>query len=324
MSVSKASGLSASVVLPTHNPREEYIAKALQALAAQTLSAARWELLIVDNASKPNLQGRLEVGWHPNARVLREEALGLTHARLRGFAEAAGELVVMVDDDNVLDTDYLDKAVALAGRSPALGAFGGKALPVFEDAPPAWLTGVTSGLGLRDLGDEQICFPAEQAEREPPRRIAEFPHCAPIGAGMVLRREAATAYLQRQQAAGVTVTDRRGDSLSSAGDNDICLTVLEEGWQLGYFPGLKLQHLIPRRRMTLDYQRRMAMESMQSFVAMLDRHEIRPWAAISPWTVPMRIARDFLRVRPWRDERRSLTWWMNRGRYQACAKLARR
>lgn len=339
-----------SVVIPTHNPRSDYLRRVLAALRAQTLPRDRWELIVVDNGSRQALGAsvrhtadgmrpegggvsrtknfehnttELELGWHPNARIVREEVLGLTHARVRGFTEAIGDLIVMVDDDNVLDHDYLEVAVEAAEARPALGAFGGKALPVFEVEPPEWLMEITSGLGLRDLGDEAICFPAVQTGKAPPREIAEFPQCAPIGAGMVLRREAAAAYMRRQHEGGVAVTDRCGDSLSSAGDNDICLTVLEEGWQVGYFPALKLQHLIPRRRMTLDYQRRMARESMQSFVAMLDRHGIRPWVAVPPWTVPLRIARDFFRVQPWRDVRRSLTWWMNCGRYRACAKLPR-
>ena len=36
-------------------------------------------------------------------RVVREERLGLTHARLRGHAEASGKILVFVDDDNLLD-----------------------------------------------------------------------------------------------------------------------------------------------------------------------------------------------------------------------------
>jgi GT2 family glycosyltransferase len=265
--------------------------------------------------------GVVDLSWHPDARVVREDRLGLTYARLRGFEEARGDLLVMVDDDNVLVADYLATAVRIAGGRPALGAFGGKALPVFEFAPPAWVAGISSGLGLRDLGDQEIAYPPGQNARVGRRQIGEFPSCAPIGAGMVLRREAAAAYAERLRANGVDVTDRRGDSLSSAGDNDICLTVLEEGWQVGYFPELRLQHLIPEARTTIAYQRRMAREAMRSFILMLDRHGIRPWAAIPKWSVPLRVANDCLRVRPWSSPERLLRWSMNRGRYEACGSI---
>jgi GT2 family glycosyltransferase len=346
-----------SVIIPTHNPRGDYLARVIDALKQQTLSPEQWELLVVDNASKEMIVGRLDLSWHPHARIVREERLGLTFARLRGFAEAKGELIVMVDDDNVLAPDYLESAVRIAQAHPELGAFGGKCLPEFEVKPEPWLASVTSGLGLRDRGEREEFFPeaavceasvsegqffgravqkpellknrtAETPKHRVTRRVTEFPDCAPIGAGMVLRRDAAAAYAERieQRTTGPrdhgTITDRKGDSLASGGDNDICLTALEQGWQVGYLPQLTLTHLIPAGRMTLDYQRRMARDAMKSFILMLDQHGIRPWPAIPSWSVPLRVAKDYFRVQPWRGPERSLKWCMNRGRYEACGKLA--
>jgi GT2 family glycosyltransferase len=340
-----------SVVIPTHNPRSDYLARVIESLRHQTLPHEQWELLVVDNASREKVEGRVDIGWQPNARVVREGRLGLTFARLRGFAEAKGQLIVMVDDDNVLASEYLETAVRIAEERPMLGAFGGKCLPEFEHEPEEWLASVTSGLGLRDRGARvevfteaavagswQLAVGSWQGGEngKPPTdhrqrcAVREFPDCAPIGAGMVLRRDAAAAYAKRLQARGArqgargkeTITDRIGDSLASGGDNDICLTVLEEGWQVGYLPQLELTHLIPKRRMTLDYQKRMAREAMRSFILMLDQHGIRPWGAIPRWSVPLRVAKDYLRVQPWRSPELLLKWSMNRGRYEACGGLA--
>ena len=412
------STLRVSVVIPTHNPRADYLTRVIEALREQTLEQSAWELVVVDNGSRVPLKagavkggkvGRcesgsayaiaaasdsrlhsataaqagvtggdltltnlkhntpeLELGWHPNARIVREEELGLTFARLRGFAEAKGDLIVMVDDDNVLAPDYLETAIKIVREHPMLGAFGGKCLPEFEVEPEGWVASVTSGLGLRDRGDRQEFFPeAAVAEGgkvgrlegwKVKRAVREFPDCAPIGAGMVLRREAARAYAERlcrrsglrvaggesdgvsvaqaeqspnycptetpSHRAASVITDRRGDSLASGGDNDICLTVVEEGWQVGYLPQLQLTHLIPEKRMTLAYQKRMAREAMRSFILMLDQHGIRPWSAVPGWSVPLRVARDYLRVQPWRSPERLLKWCMNRGRYEACGSLA--
>jgi GT2 family glycosyltransferase len=406
--------LAVSVVIPTHNPRIDYLRRVFDALKHQTLAKSLWELVIVDNGSRVPLKAgagqqdnrsagpqdcgtslpshlptcspftEIDLGWHPNARLVREQQLGLTFARLRGFAEAKGDLIVMVDDDNLLAPDYLETAVCIARERLGLGAFGGKCLPEFEVEPEGWLASVTSGLGLRDRGEEPQLFPEETGERgvsvgkffgkavenhSPPnhrtteipkhrvtRRVTEFPDCAPIGAGMVLRREAAAAYAERikQRTTGQpsprdglqcnqlirddgtaersetgcrgnqqTITDRKGDSLASGGDNDICLTVLEEGWQVGYMPQLHLTHLIPKGRMTLDYQKRMAREAMRSFILMLDQHGIRPWSAVPAWSVPLRVANDYVRVQPWKSPERLLKWCMNRGRYEACGSLRR-
>ena len=395
---SAAAKPAVSVVIPTHNPRHDYLARVVDALRQQTLPREQWELLVVDNGSRVPLKagaGRqasgsasstaqrdnrsagpqdcrtslpshlstfppfteLDLSWHTNARIVREEELGLTFARLRGFAEAKGELIVMVDDDNVLAPDYLESAVRSAQERPGLGAFGGKCLPEFEVKPDGWLASVRSGLGLRDLGEAPQLFPEETGERsvsveqcfseavgkpellknrttELPknrftRRVTEFPDCAPIGAGMVLRSSAARAYAERldQRSKGLkdqgVITDRKGDSLASGGDNDICLTVVEEGWQVGYLPQLQLTHLIPKGRMTLDYHRRMARDSMKSFILMLAQHGIRPWPAMAKWTLPLRVASDWWRVKPWRGPEELLRFWGHVGMYEGRVALQR-
>ena len=298
----------------------------------QTLSAEKWELVVIDNASAEIGDGRWEMGKIKSARVVREEKLGLTHARVRGFREAKGEIVVMVDDDNILNPDYLEKAVEILDRNPLLGATGGKALPEYEIEPAEWLKERPKGLGLRDLGDSIILYPggdnqggveggrwkveggpsfapnlagsggaSEGLKTERVRRkMTEFPDCAPIGAGMVIRREAAMEYVNDLKNRSRVVTDRKGKSLSSGGDNDICLTLLEHGWQVGYFPELVLTHLIPKERMTVEYQCRMARDAMRSFIVMLDQHGIRPWQAMARWTLPVKVVRSWWRTRPWK------------------------
>jgi hypothetical protein len=109
--------------------------------------------------------------------------------------------------------------------------------------------------------------------------------------------------------------------LASGGDNDICLTVVEEGWQVGYLPQLQLTHLIPARRMTLDYHKRMARDSMKSFILMLDQHGIRPWPAMAKWTLPLRVASDLWRVKPWQEAEQSLRFWGHVGMYEGRAAL---
>src|SRR5258708_39359270 len=113
-----------SVVICTHNPRKDYLLRTLASLRAQTISLRSWELLLVDNASEERLGDVWDISWHPRARHVREDELGLTPARLRGIRESSGELLLFADDDNVLAPDYLDRAVAIAKRYTYLGVFG--------------------------------------------------------------------------------------------------------------------------------------------------------------------------------------------------------
>ena len=128
--------MECSVIICTHNPRADYLQRVLEALRSQTLPQARWELLLVDNASRERLSGAWELFWHSQARILHEPQIGLTHARLRGISESTGDLLVFVDDDNVLAADYLANALALASAWPNLGAFGASISAEFETPPP--------------------------------------------------------------------------------------------------------------------------------------------------------------------------------------------
>ena len=98
----------------------------------------QWELLVVDNASEVPLAGRIDLSWHPSARLFREDKLGLTPARLRGIREAAGNLLVFVDDDNVLAADFLSRTLRVAEEKSFLGAWSGQCHPGFERPPPDW------------------------------------------------------------------------------------------------------------------------------------------------------------------------------------------
>jgi putative transposase len=48
------------------------------ALRAQTIPPNQWEFLIVDNASDERLSEFWDLSWHPRARHIRENNLGLT------------------------------------------------------------------------------------------------------------------------------------------------------------------------------------------------------------------------------------------------------
>jgi glycosyltransferase involved in cell wall biosynthesis len=60
-----------TVVICTHNPRQDYLDRVLHALQVQTLAVDRWELLVIDNASKLSVANRIDVSGHPHSRCLR-------------------------------------------------------------------------------------------------------------------------------------------------------------------------------------------------------------------------------------------------------------
>lgn len=304
--------LALTAVVCAHNPRLDHLGPTLDALRAQTLPLDQWEFLLVDNASAEPLANRVNLSWHPNGRVVREDRVGLTFARLRSYEEAAAPLIVYIDDDNLLDPEYLATAVRLFSADPTLGAAGGKSLPEYETEPPVWFHDLGIDLACRDLGDEPIVASWEGV----PVEARSYPHGAPVGAGMAIRKEAYRAYVEAAQNDPIrTALGRAGESLASGEDNDIIMSVLDAGWRIGYFPELRLTHMIPSGRLEPDYLARISHGSNKTWVLVLDVHGIRPWPAIAPWTVPLRMARAYLRQRPWSGAPARIRW---RG---ACGKI---
>jgi glycosyltransferase involved in cell wall biosynthesis len=91
--------IKTSVIICAHNPREASLRRTLEALGRQSLSKEEWELLVIDNASKEPLAPRFDLSWHPNARHMVENEVGLSPAWLRGMREARSDLLIFVDDD---------------------------------------------------------------------------------------------------------------------------------------------------------------------------------------------------------------------------------
>jgi glycosyltransferase involved in cell wall biosynthesis len=233
---------SVSVIICTHNARAAYLGRCLDALAAQRLPKDQWGLLVVDNRSDEPLAGRIDLSWHPAARVVREETLGLTPARLRGIREAGGELLVFVDDDNVLDTDFLEAAVQVAAEKPFLGAFSGQCRPGFETPPPAWTRRYWGNLAIREF------------DRDVWSNLPMLPESMPLGAGLCVRQPVAQHYLQLHASQRRPFQfDRNGNSLLSGGDNDLAACACDVGLGVGLVAALKLTHLIPPERLTEDY-----------------------------------------------------------------------
>lgn len=309
-----------SVVVCTHNPDAGRLGRTLDGLRAQSLPMGQWELLLVDNASNPPLSGEWDLSWHPAGRIVTEPQTGLTPARLAGIDAAAGKIIVFVDDDNVLDEGYLAAALEEMEGRPEVGAAGGRSQPEYETTPPEWVTGLEHLLACRDLGGE----PLVESWRDVPPGERVYPAISPIGAGMVIRREPCLRYAERlSRDARRKGLDRAGGSLASGGDNDLVMTVLEEGWSVAYLPRLCLTHLIPGGRVRPAYLEKLAREMTRSWVSVLDIHGIRPWQPVPRWAVPLLKAKYYATSGAWRGPRERVVWQSACGQAEGRSLLSR-
>lgn len=275
-----------SVIICTYNPRTDYLRRVLDALKVQTLPFEQWELLLIDNASREKLSALWNLSWHPRGRIVREDEMGLTPARLRGIKESTGELLIFVDDDNVLAADYLANTVKLAVEWPRLGAFGASISAEFETPPPDWIIPYLECLAIRELERDYWC------------NLGGLSLALPCGAGMCVRRQVADDYLKKVSVNEFRrMLDRSGVNLSSGGDSDLAECAIDAGLGTGRFTALKLLHLIPKARLTAYYIVRLyaglaASQEMLSF--------LRPKPGFSPpqgWDGEVRFLFNYLKAR---------------------------
>jgi glycosyltransferase involved in cell wall biosynthesis len=238
--------LDASVIICAHNPKSDYFARVLDGLRNQTLPLHKWELLIVDNASQVPLASSCDVSWHPTARHILERELGVAYARRRGIQEAFADLIIFVDDDNVLDENYLAEAIKIGQGWPSLGAWGSGCirgdfeveprkslrswLPVREVTAPRW----SNLAGFHLLGESP-----EEA--------------IPWGAGLCIRKEVAIAYCEFCNQSSLQIISHQGEGVLGGEDTEMCFVCCSRGLGVGIFPELKIIHLIPQRRVSEDY-----------------------------------------------------------------------
>lgn len=234
--------MDVSVIVCTYNPDLSFLGRVLSGLEHQTLGLEHFEVLVVDNNSDPPIASFFESGLPRNWRLVREEEPGLTLARLRGISEAESDLLTFVDDDAILDEEYLLNAVTISKAFPFVGAYGGSIELEFQERPPEWTRPHWPRL----------------AQREVKRTVWSNFDCAsqtiPWGVGMCIRREVADRYAKVVDPDPLRKgLDRCGASLVSGGDDDMARTAHTMGLATGLFPELKLTHLIPPLRLTEDY-----------------------------------------------------------------------
>lgn len=269
-----------SAIICAHNPDPKRLDRVFQALARQTLPQSEWEVVLVDNASSPELAGDL-MAWHPAGRVLREATLGLTHARLTSIAAAKGDILVFVDDDCLLEPDYLVQTLELFQKNPFMGMAGGYGRAEYEIPPPAWMTPSLRQYHL-DMSPPQFDQTLIYARVQP-----HLGPWFPVGAGMAIRRHLAVGYAQSIRNDSVALGfDRAGNTLAGAGDLDMGIHAIRQGFAIGKSRDLRFVHVVPKFRLELDYMLRLIYLSQYSTERLLvyrGWHKPLPLKAPSWW-----------------------------------------
>ena len=227
-----------SIIIPSHN-RAGLVAQAVRGAMTQAYPTDRYEIIVVDNASSdatPQVVRNLQNGSGSNLHYLREDRLGLHHARHAGAHYARGEILVFTDDDATFDPRWLHSyGMAFAQRAEMVAA-GGPVRPVWEVPPPKWL--------LDYIGDAKTFSPLSLMEPYDEFRLDAKGFF--FGVNMAIRRDMlfAVGGFNPELIGSFTVGD---------GESGLNRKLQERGCLIGYVPDALVYHHIPPARMTLDY-----------------------------------------------------------------------
>ncbi len=102
-----------SIVIPTHN-RCDRVGRVIRRIMTQDVPRETYEVIVVDSNSSDDTRAvlrRLEAEYD-SLKARRCERPGAAAARNLGLAEARGELIILLDDDILVGSDFLRKYLA--------------------------------------------------------------------------------------------------------------------------------------------------------------------------------------------------------------------
>lgn len=261
--------MNLSVVICTHN-RADLLAACLDSIARCTGPRhAAVEVVVVDNGSTDHTRDVIpqRSAFPFDLKCIREDRLGLSRARNRGWQAATGDVAAFLDDDVLVDERYLATTADVFLANPDLAGAGGKVLPSWEAPRPSWLSdGLLGILAVCDYGDERFLFSG--------------PHQLPRGANILLQR----SFLEETGGFRVDL-GRVGGALQSCEDDAMVLDALAAGRRFAYEPSIVVHHRIGAERLTRSYFRRWKNQSGRSLARMKypprgRRGRVHPWRTV--------------------------------------------
>jgi GT2 family glycosyltransferase len=204
----------------------------LDSIASQTLPPK--EVIVLDNGSRTPVAER--IAFRAGLHLFRSDTnLGFAGGNNEAFRHATGNYIALVNNDVVLDRDWLATVAAALDADPKLAA-----VQTILRRDDATIDG--AGIDISDGTFRQVGHAAGVGSREPgvgerTSSLAPTPDSRlPTPAWGV----SATAALYRREALGPTIFDEQFFAYYE--DADLCARLHETGWRTEVLPMIKATH----------------------------------------------------------------------------------
>jgi len=242
--------MDVSVLICTHNSISN-IEKNFSYLSKQKHSPAlNWEVIVADYESDDGTLAFLEnddtKSLVPNLRVINVKDAGKTPAIEAGFYASKGEAICIVDDDNMVNSNYIQIAFNLINDKDDIGVIGAFGIENFSEelVSPSWFEFYKGKYAVGDQFHKQ--------------GYVDDAKYSFWGAGSIFRK---SAWLKAKQIGFIpALNPSRGksgdaflDGFSGGEDPEMCYAILMAGYKLWYEPDLTYEHLIPVSRLSTKF-----------------------------------------------------------------------
>ena len=234
-----------TLIICTYN-REKYIGPLLDSIAKNDYPTKDYEIVLVDNNCTDNTRGVCEqfTAVHPEVTLhyVVEPEQGLSAARNKGIQEAKGDIIIYVDDDALVDSDYIRIYAEHFATQPETMAAGGPIEPLYETSEPAWMSPYTKALltAWMNYGTQ----------------VREYPNGRYPGGGNAAYRK------EVFERVGLFNTElgRKGNLLLASEEKDIFDKMKALDMKVLYLPTPVLHHCIPQAKLEEDYFNRLTLQ----------------------------------------------------------------
>ncbi|MBC2716523.1 MAG: glycosyltransferase family 2 protein [Desulfobacteraceae bacterium] len=235
-----SSSTGVSFVLCCYNS-EALVADTINALNNQINNGIPFEVILVDNNCTDYTVSVAESVWarsDAKLHVVKEKTPGLSFARKRGVRETKYSIISFVDDDNIVEPEWVKKVFYLFENKPDVGAVGSYNLPLIETKEPAWFEQYMHNYACGKL------YPASGIVSGNKKKHL-------WGAGLSIRSK----IIKKIYSADLPLylTGRKGNLILAGDDSEICFYCCLLGWDLWYEHDLTLHHKIQPSRLTWNY-----------------------------------------------------------------------
>ncbi|MBD2594103.1 glycosyltransferase family 2 protein [Nostoc spongiaeforme FACHB-130] len=234
--------LDFTVVIPTYNGATR-LPKLLERLQQQQHTEnISWEIIVVDNNSTDNTDQvvkNYQTNWqyaYPLKYVF-EAKQGAAYARKRGVAEASGQLIGFLDDDNYPLSNWVAEAYTFAQKYPKTGAYGSQIHPDWEVEPSEdFQRRIAPFLAITERGNIPLLYESHKK-------------LLPPSAGLVVRRQIWLESVPQK----TILTGRIPGNMLTSEDLEVLCYIQKSGWEIWYNPSMEIYHQIPQSRLKRDY-----------------------------------------------------------------------